>query len=55
MLVLAITLLDPLKRIQALLRADDAQANPRARAFAVDVFGAGGRAERMMIPKVPEI
>jgi hypothetical protein len=28
MLVLAITLLDPLKRIQALLRADDAQANP---------------------------
>ncbi len=48
MLVLAITLLDPPKRIQALLRADVAQANPRARAFADDVFGAGGRAERMI-------
>ncbi len=41
-LVLAITPLDPLKRIQALLRADDAQANARAKAFANDVFGAGG-------------
>jgi hypothetical protein len=49
-----ITLLDPLNRIQALLRADDAQATPRARAFADDVFGAGGRAERMT-PKVPEM
>ena len=40
MLVRAIPLLDPMKRIQALLRANDAQENPRARAFAGDVFGA---------------
>jgi hypothetical protein len=53
MLVRAIPLLDPMKRIQALLRANDAQENPRARAFAGDVFGAGGRAERM-IPRVPK-
>jgi hypothetical protein len=40
--------------IPALLRADAAQANPRARVFADDVSGAGGRVERML-PRLPEI
>ena len=55
MLVLGFALLDPVKEIQQLLKDDGVgQSPPRARAFADDMFGARGLAERM-IPRVQEI
>ena len=55
MLVLGFALLDPRKEIQQLLKDDGVGPSPpRARAFADDLFGARGLAERM-IPRVQEI